>query len=139
MKTKTLITVTLTIFVLGLGACNMGPETELDTNPEAHESYAEQSQAVSYNVDPPECYGLRQYYRWACENGEWELEWAGRRDIWCDGSVLVAGDETNCYADFATYNCDTHLACGQYQFVCPAEPTLFCRPSFSFPTQFARR
>jgi hypothetical protein len=138
--TKAMATI---VFALGLGACNtgsgMGSGTELTVEPGTQRDFSERSDALIYHVDPPECYGLREYYKWVCEDGAWELDWAGQRDIWCDGTVIVVGQETDCYTDFATYNCDTHGACGSLQHVCPAHPRRFCRPQFvgDFPTMFA--
>lgn len=134
MKTKLFKSITLSVIVIGLGGCNLGPLKHSENSKE----FVQDISALKQRADPPDCYGLRYYYRWICEDGEWTLEWAGRRDILCSGHVWMQGDKTQCYADFATYNCETQLACGSYHFVCPTMPPQLCRPVFDPPDEFAR-
>lgn len=118
---------TVAILTMGLSACNLGPESTTEIGADAWMELSQQTDALVSHGAPPTCYGLRDYFKWDCDDGEWKLEKVGQRDIWCDGTIIIVGDETDCYTDYATYDCDTHKSCGSLNHVCPHEPNLFCR------------
>jgi len=135
MYLKCLSILATALVCLGCLGCNLGPESPGEVG---QQSWDQDAEALTWHGAPPTCYGLRHYYQWVCRDGDWKLTKVGQRDIWCDGTVFLSGEETDCYSDFATYDCNSGGSCGDYQHVCTPKPTRFCRrPIFVGPVQVA--
>jgi hypothetical protein len=135
MYSKSFALLASLVMIFATSACNTGSDTATGADLQA---FGELTEAVNWHGAPPTCYGLRHYYKWVCSDGDWALKKVGQRDIWCDGNVFVTGDETDCYSDFATYDCDSGGSCGSYNHVCPPHPLRFCRrPIFQGPQDLA--